>query len=206
MITVQSKTSVEGVTGRQLTDFLLYCSDEEYRRWWPGTHLHLRTLRRRPGGVGNVVYIDEKIGDVQLRATGVVIEAVPGKRIVWQLRAVVRLPVRLALDFQDDATGVHINHTICAGLPGLGRRNGLPGRPRRAGGGRAKCRRRRRRRRRNPAQGQSAPHARARRGGGMMERLRRRRALVGLDRFAMGCPVLYRSAVVARNASSPSSS
>jgi hypothetical protein len=121
MISVQSKTKVEGVTGLQLTDFLLYCSDEEYQRSWPGTHLHLRTLRRRLGGVGNVVYIDERIGNVRLRATGVVAEAVPGRRIVWQLRVLVRLPVRLVLEFQDDPNGVHITHTISAGLPGLSR-------------------------------------------------------------------------------------
>jgi hypothetical protein len=76
--------------------------------------------RRRLGNVGNVVDMDEMIGNIHVRAVGVIREAVPGRRIVWQLRALVAQPVRLALDLEDDATGVKITHTIRAGFSGFG--------------------------------------------------------------------------------------
>ena len=41
--------------------------------------------------------------------------------MVWQLRALVRQPVHLELDLEDEPTGMRITHTIRAGLPGPGR-------------------------------------------------------------------------------------
>jgi hypothetical protein len=120
MLTLQTRLHVDGLRGGDVFDFLIDCSDERYRRWWPGTHLRFHTLERRAGHVGNRVAVDEYVGRRRLRLTGVVREAVPGSRIVWQLRKGVPLPVWLRLDLVDDGAGVTITHTTRAGLAGRG--------------------------------------------------------------------------------------
>ena len=52
--------------------------------------------------------------------TGVVIQAEPGKKIIWQVKKFIRLPIRLFLELKDDHDGVTITHTIEAGLDGIG--------------------------------------------------------------------------------------
>ena len=104
-----------------MIEFLLRCDDTEYQRWWPGTHLRFHTLGPRPGEVGSAVFMDEYVGTRRVRLTAVVAEVVPGRRIVWQWRPLGRVPVRLVLELDEDATGVAITHTIRAGLDGVGR-------------------------------------------------------------------------------------
>ncbi len=120
MITLQSKAYVPGVTGRQITDFLLRCEDGDYQRWWPGTHLHLHRTERGPGDAGKVVYMDEWIGNRRLRMSGVLTEVGPHE-LTWQLKALVLQPVRLVIELEDDPAGVTVTHTLRAGLEGLGR-------------------------------------------------------------------------------------
>jgi hypothetical protein len=115
---------VDGLTGREITDFLLDCGDDSYQAWWPGTHLELHLLEHGPRDdhVGDVVLMDEYIGSRRVRMAGEVIEAAPAKKIVWQLRqGGLRLPVRLTLALSDDKHGVHLRHTITAGWSGHGR-------------------------------------------------------------------------------------
>jgi len=122
MLTIESTTFVPGTDGRKITDFLLDCDDERYRRWWPGTHLHLHPLARGgPDHVGDVVLMDERVGRRHLRMTGVVVQAVPGRLLVWQLKRGVRLPVRLTLALDDRDGGTAVRHTIRAGFGGIGR-------------------------------------------------------------------------------------
>lgn len=121
MLTIQSTIFVAGITGREISDFLLNCTDERYRGWWLGTHLQLHVLARGNDHVGDVVFMDEYIGKRRVRMTGVVVEAVPGKKLVWRLRKGVRLPVWLALELTDHDGGVRLRHTIRAGLSGVGR-------------------------------------------------------------------------------------
>ena len=122
MLTIRSGIVVDGIGGRQITDFLLECTDERYRQWWPGTHLHLYTVARgRTGHVGDEVAMEEYVGTRRVRMTGVVAEVVPGERIVWQLRKGVRLPVRLTLELAGRDGGVFVQHTITAGYRGIGR-------------------------------------------------------------------------------------
>ena len=45
----------------------------------------------------------------------------PGKKIVWQFKKGIRLPVWLSLTLEDDAAGVSVTHTVRAGFDGLGR-------------------------------------------------------------------------------------
>jgi hypothetical protein len=121
MLTHTTKVHVAGLTGRQITDFLIEAGDDAYRRWWPGTHLEFHNLRRVPGAVGNLVYFDEFVGRRRLRMKAVVTEVAPGRRLVWQLMRGIRLPAWLVLEVEDDDDGVTITHSIRAGFDGAAR-------------------------------------------------------------------------------------
>ena len=123
MLTIESTVFVQGVCGQEIFDFMLACTDKDYRRWWPGTHLRFHTLKRGPGEdhVGDTVLMDEYVGKRRVRLSGVVVEAVPDKKIVWQLRKGVILPVRLSIELLDRDGGVALRHTISAGFRGFGR-------------------------------------------------------------------------------------
>lgn len=121
MITLQTKTHVDGLTGNQVFDFLLSATDREYQAWWPGVHLQFHHLKRCPNNVGNIVYMDEFIGDHRVKMSGLVVEAIPSKKLVWQMKKGVRLPAWLTLELDDSAAGVSITHTIRVGFAGIGR-------------------------------------------------------------------------------------
>jgi hypothetical protein len=116
MLMLQTKLRVDGITGKEIFDFLADPNDQAYQQWWPGTHLQLHPLKRTEDHVGDVVYMDEYIGERRVRMRGVVTEAAPGHKLVWQLRRVIKLPVRLSLELTDDEGGVAIIHTIEAGF------------------------------------------------------------------------------------------
>ena len=124
MLTLESEVTVSGLTGMQVTDFLLDCDDDSYQAWWPGTHLELHVLEHGTGDfhVGDVVLMDEYIGSRHVRLVGEVVEAVPGELIVWQFRlGGLRLPVRLTLALSTHEGGVRLRHNITAGWRGRGR-------------------------------------------------------------------------------------
>ncbi|MFG1930684.1 hypothetical protein ACGFK1_08490 [Mycobacterium sp. NPDC048908] len=116
--------TVDGLTGREVTDFLLNCDDETYHTWWPGTHLELHVIKPGPAEdhVGDVVLMDEYIGSRRVRLVGEVIEAVPGEKVVWHFRlGGLRIPVLLTLALRARENGVRLRHTITAGWPGRAR-------------------------------------------------------------------------------------
>jgi len=121
MITIQSTIHVEQIGGMPIFDFLINPSDSAYQRWWPGTHLEFHNLRQSPRMVDNIIFMDEYVGKRRVRMTGVVTEAEPGKKITWQMKEGIRLPMWLCLELEDDADGVMITHTIKAGFEGIGR-------------------------------------------------------------------------------------
>lgn len=124
MLTVATELTVAGLTGEQVTDFLLHPRDDRYRAWWPGTHLSYRLLRPAPRGghVGDVVLMDEYVGPRRLRMTGEVVEVVPGERVVWRFRKWgLLLPARLTLTLRTRGGDVWLRHAITAGWAGAGR-------------------------------------------------------------------------------------
>ena len=121
VIVVESRFAVPGLTGQEVTDFLLDGTDERYQAWWPGTHLRLHVLRPGRDHIGDLVVMDEYVGRRRLRMTAVVREVVPGRLIVWQLRKGLRLPASLTLRLSPTDDGVAIRHTIAAGFAGPGR-------------------------------------------------------------------------------------
>ena len=122
MITIESKLFVKDLSGEEIFDFLLNATDESYRRWWPGTHLHLHALERHEDHVGDLFYMDEYVGERRLRMKCVVVEAERGTRLVWRFKSLgVLLPARLILETENRGGGVAIRHTIRTGFDGPGR-------------------------------------------------------------------------------------
>ena len=121
MLVIASEVEVPGLTGRQVTDFMLSCNDEQYQEWWPGTHLQLHAVGHSAGTVGDTVLMDEFIGRRRLRLRGTVEAVEPGRRIVWRLRKIIPLPARLSLVLSPTPDGVMIRHAITAGWQRIGR-------------------------------------------------------------------------------------
>lgn len=120
MVTLESRVHVAGVDATALYAFLMNPTDEAYRRWWPGTHLAYHALGSGPGRVGTRLYMDEYVGRRRVTMTVIVVDAVPDRRIVWQVEALVRLPARVRFTLDDTPGGVTITHTILAGFTGFG--------------------------------------------------------------------------------------
>ncbi|MCV7079001.1 hypothetical protein [Mycobacterium szulgai] len=124
MLTLESEVAVEGLTGREVTDFMLDCRDDTYQAWWPGTHLEFHLLKHGTGGdhVGDLVLMDEYVGSRRVRMLGEVIDAVPAERIAWQLRrGRLRLPVRVTLALSTAGQEVRVRHTVTVGWTAHGR-------------------------------------------------------------------------------------
>jgi uncharacterized protein YndB with AHSA1/START domain len=121
VLVTESIVDVAGLTGRDVTDFMMACTDEQYRNWWPGTHLQLHVLGRASAGVGDVMLMDEFVGRRRLRLHGVVEAVEPGRRLVWRFRKIVPLPASLSLELTPVPGGVSVRHTVRAGWPGIGR-------------------------------------------------------------------------------------
>lgn len=121
MIVLQSSVHIANATAGEIFDFLTHPTDALYQEWWPGTHLQLHLLDDSKASAPTRFYMDERVGDRRVRMTGIVVEAKPGSRIVWQLEKGIRLPVWLVLELNDQGDGVTVVHTIRAGFSGLGR-------------------------------------------------------------------------------------
>jgi hypothetical protein len=121
MITAQTVVSVEGISGQDVIDFMLNCTDTDYQNWWPGTHLAFHTLKHYPHNLGNLVYFDEYVGQARLKFKGVVTEIIPGRKIVWQMKKGIKLPAWLMLEFEHQTECVKIIHTLMVGFEGIGK-------------------------------------------------------------------------------------
>ena len=86
MFSLLTRTNVEDVSGREITDFLSGCNDAAFKSWWPGT-----------------------IGDRRVKVRCELGETRAGQDTRF------RLPVRLVLRLNDDDTGLQIEQLIEAG-------------------------------------------------------------------------------------------
>jgi hypothetical protein len=93
----------------------------EFDGRYPGVHLQFHDVHRVAGDLGNVVYLDEYVGQFRLNLHAVAISANPGKEIAWQFKRVIRLPAKLILRLEDGRESVAISHLVEAGFGGLGR-------------------------------------------------------------------------------------
>jgi hypothetical protein len=121
MITIQSNVHVNGIGGLAIYDFLINPTDRSYQQWWPGTHLEFHRLKQTPNHVGDVIYMNEFVGRHHLKMGGIVLEAEPGKKIIWQLKKFIPLPIWLSVRLEDNRDGVAVIHTLTIGFKGIGR-------------------------------------------------------------------------------------
>lgn len=121
MLVIESRVDVAGLSGRDVTDFMVACTDEQYQSWWPGTHLQLHVLGGTTGEVGDRMVMDEFIGRRRLRLHGILEAVEPGRRLVWRFHKVVPLPARLSLELSPIPGGVAVRHLITAGWRRIGR-------------------------------------------------------------------------------------
>jgi predicted secreted protein len=121
MLTVDSSVLVAGITGSEITEFMLSPTDDRYRAWWPGTHLQFHVVSGSPSHMGDVVWMDEYVGSRRLRMTAVVVDIEPGHRIVWQLKRWVRLPAWVRVELADETDGCRVHHVVEVGYRGIGR-------------------------------------------------------------------------------------
>jgi hypothetical protein len=121
MIVIRTEIYVNNTSGKAIADYFLNCTDEEYQKWWEGTHLSFHTLERHPGDLGNLVTFDEYVGSRRLKFVGKVIDIIPGRKLVWQMKKVVSLPGWLTLEFEDREDAVKITHILAVGLEGIGK-------------------------------------------------------------------------------------
>ncbi|MCP4757687.1 MAG: hypothetical protein GY866_43065 [Proteobacteria bacterium] len=59
---MSTKVNVKGISGEAVSNFMLNCTDEDYRNWWPGTHLVFHTLKRFPNDEGVTITYTIKAG------------------------------------------------------------------------------------------------------------------------------------------------
>ena len=121
MVVLQTRVSVEGITGRQVTDFFINCTDSDYQRWWEGTHLQFHTINRTSESIGSLVYFDEYVGKHRLKFNGRITDYAVGRRIEYRMVKGLSLPAWLVLEFHDRPGGVDVVHTVKAGYQGMGK-------------------------------------------------------------------------------------
>ena len=112
MYTHKTNVHAKNLSAHALYEFMLHCTDEQYAKWWPGTHLAFHTIRRSPNDVGSLIYFDEMVGTRRLKYKAIITEANPDHKITWQMKKFVRLPCYLSLELQDTGAGVDITHTL----------------------------------------------------------------------------------------------
>ncbi len=85
MITLKTTVKVKGITSKDIYNFMLNCTDADYQQWWQGTHLSCHTVKRYPGNIGNVIYVDEYVGKYRLKGYAVITRLVPYSR--WFIKS-----------------------------------------------------------------------------------------------------------------------
>ena len=65
--------------------------------------------------------MDEYIGKMRLKMKGVVLKAIPGKKIVCQMIKFIKLPILLSFEMKDIKNDVQLIHTINFGYKGIGK-------------------------------------------------------------------------------------
>jgi hypothetical protein len=121
MVILETNVQVKGITAKDIYDFMLNCTDEDYQKWWKGTHLKFHTIKRYPGNLGNLVYVDEFVGKHRVKGHAVVTKLVPYTEMVWQIKMKIKIPAWFIMKFEDLSDGVKIIHIVSAGFHGAGK-------------------------------------------------------------------------------------
>lgn len=121
MVTLKTIVNVKGITSKDIYNFMLNCTDEDYQRWWKGTHLLCHTVKQYPGNIGNVIYVDEYLGRYRLKGQAVITRLTPYSEMVYQIKKIFKLPAWFTMKFEDVEDGINIIHIVEAGFHGIGK-------------------------------------------------------------------------------------
>ena len=121
MICFQTEVNVAQLTGKQISDFMLHCTDPQYQKWWPSTHFSYHIRRSNNKTIGNIYYFDEFVGPYRLRFKARISAYIPGQFLEWQLIRIIPLPAKLSLRFADTAVGTQLTHQLSIGFRGIGK-------------------------------------------------------------------------------------
>jgi hypothetical protein len=121
MVILETKVQVKGITAKDIYDFMLNCTDAEYQKWWKGTHLIFHTIKRCPGNLGNLVYVDEFVGKYRVKGHAVVTKLVPYTEMGWQIKMIIKMPAKFIMKFEDLSDGINIIHIVAVGFQGVGK-------------------------------------------------------------------------------------
>ncbi|TGK46668.1 hypothetical protein [Leptospira bouyouniensis] len=121
MITLQTIVDVKGVKPKDFYEFILNCTDEDYNRWWPGTHLVWHTVKKFPGNTGNLIYSEQMFGGHLEKGHSVIKKLVPYNEMHFQVIRGIRVPVWYTLKFDDIPGGVRVTHLVFGGFNGIGK-------------------------------------------------------------------------------------
>jgi hypothetical protein len=121
MVTLETTVKMNGITAKDVYDFMLNINDADYQRWWKGTHLACHTVKKYPDNIGNIVYADEYVGKYRVKGYTVITRLVPYKEMVYQIKMITRIPAWFIMKFEDVEDGVNLVHTIKAGGHGIWR-------------------------------------------------------------------------------------
>lgn len=121
MVTLKTVVKLKGVTSKDVYDFMLNLNDDDYQRWWKGTHLICHTVKKYPGDIGNVVYADEFVGKYRLKGYTVIIKLVPCREMVYQIKVGIKIPAWFIMKFEEREDGISLEHIVEAGGQGIWR-------------------------------------------------------------------------------------
>ena len=121
MVILKTNVKVKGITTKDIYDFMLNCTDEDYQKWWKGTHLQFHTVKRYPENLGNLIYVDEFVGKYRVKGYAVITKLVPYSEMMWQIKMKIKIPAWFIMKFNELSDGIEILHIISAGFNGVGR-------------------------------------------------------------------------------------
>jgi len=121
MVTLETTVLIKGIVAREIYDFMLNLTDTDYQQWWQGTHLVCHTVKKYPGNIGNLIYVDEYVGKYRLKGYAVVAKLVPYQEIVYQIIILIKIPAWFIMKFEEGPDGIKIIHVVKAGFNGLGK-------------------------------------------------------------------------------------
>lgn len=121
MLTLSTVIELDPEDIAPIYNFLLFCNDNQYQKWWPGIHLAFHTVRGNPGEVGSEIYMDEIVGSTRIRGNAVIVRADKNKEICWQVKKVILLPIWLTIKFESYDKNAILRHTLSVGFYGIGK-------------------------------------------------------------------------------------
>lgn len=121
MLIFSTVALVPRATAKQVTDFFINCNSLQYQKWWPEMHYEFYTISRFKNNLGNIVYMNEIVGQYHLKFKARVTKYDSGKIIEYQMIKGCLLPAWVKMEFKDIPDGALVNHTLRVGYNGIGK-------------------------------------------------------------------------------------